>query len=457
VNVRSWRLDTWLTLGAAVVLIALVAGTFAGRGRASVAAPTGPAVSSSMLATPTPRSMPPRDGPMPAGRYLLTWSHGPTDARISVTVPDGWRLGDVGLVYKNAGRLYGFPVDMGLDDVTRVATSVCALDDATGEVGPVREVVGPSVDDLVTAISSIGGTHWSIEDATIAGYHGKRLETTFEPDCPGPNRRDLWGDDRSEFFLEQGARSAIYVIDVDGDRLVVSTHERTNAQSDRAELEAVIASIGIEPGQPGQGPGNATPPPQGADRFPLAVGPDAELRLGRHRAIVDGIPFTFAVPTSGWEPQSGFYVSKDTSGSQAAEATLRWTGLPSVHADACLRILDEARLTLAGAQAIAEAVATATGLELVSGPKAMIIDGRSTWSVEVTVAHDSGCDPGYFYSYDAPIGGALWTATRPNDTIYVWIVDLDGRVLFIEGEQRAPSGEPARSEIQSMVESMQFE
>jgi hypothetical protein len=456
-GVIAWKRSSWFGVAAAVVVV-ILAGTLASRGRDHVAAPTGPALPSAPLATPAPMSMPPRDGAMRAGRYLLAWPHGPTDARISVTVPDGWRVGETGLVYKNAGRLYGFPVDMGIDDVTQVATSLCALDESTGEVGPVREIVGPTVDDLVTAIGRVVGTRWSVADATLGGYRGKRLETTYTPDCPGPSRRDLWGDNISGFFLEEGVTSSIYVVDVDGDRLVVSTHERTTNKDALLELDAVVASIGIEPGQPGRGPRNATPPPTGIDSFPRAVGPDADLRVGRHSAVVDGIPFTFDVPTSGWEPQLGFYVSKSTYGSQGAEATLRWTRYPNgTHTQACPGFLNEDALAGGGAHAVAAAVAAAPGLNVVSGPTAMTIDGRPAWSVAVLVANDLGCDPGYFYTYDAPIGGALWTETRPNDTIDVWVVELDGRILFVEGEQRAPSGQGAHDQIQQIVTSMHFE
>lgn len=443
----------------AVVAVALQpAGDDHRVGQPTRAAPTAfPTAGAS--ATPPPDRVDTRDyGDIEPGAYDIAWPHGPSDARIHLTVPAGWSwIGrDRATIYKDHGGLYGFPADLAAHAVRRVVTSVCALDESSGEVGPTFTEVGPTVEDLTTAISNVAGTHWSgPTDVMLGGYPAKRLESTYSADCPGPTRRWIWAGDTDAFFVEEGVRSAIYVVDVDGDRLVIASHERSAGDVVR-ELEAIIASIDIDRGQPAEGGPTPPPAPTPAGRFPETVGPDAALRVGKHKAIIEGIPFSFSVATTGWEPQLGFYISKSSIGSQGAEGTLRWTTVhDSRSTDACLKVLDASDDRSAGE--VGAAVAAAPGVDVVSGPKEVAIGGRSGSSVVLTVREDRGCDPGYFYTYEPVIGGALWTNTQPGDTIMVWIIDVGGRLLFIEGELHEDAGTKLELEIQQIVDSIQFE
>ena len=83
--------------------------------------------------------------------------------------------------------------------------------------------------------------------------------------------------------------------------------------------------------------------------------------------------------------------------------------------------------------------------------------GRPAKHVVLTVREDLGCDPGFFYTYDAVMGGALWTDTQPGDTVMVWIVEVDGTLLFVEGETKPDAGTMMEQEIQQIVGSMRFE
>jgi len=102
-------------------------------------------------------------------------------------------------------------------------------------------------------------------------------------------------------------------------------------------------------------------------------------------------------------------------------------------------------------------VATAPGIELVTGPSDVTVGGRDAKHVVVIVRGDVGCDPGSFCNWKAKLGGALWTETKPGDTIRVWIVDVDGTLLFIAGVTKPDAGLNAEQEIPQIVGSIRFD
>jgi hypothetical protein len=48
-------------------------------------------------------------------------------------------------------------------------------------------------------------------------------------------------------------------------------------------------------------------------------------------------------------------------------------------------------------------------------------------------------------------------ATRPGDTIRLWIVDVDGARVVIEAETRKSASPEVEQEIQQILDSIQFE
>jgi hypothetical protein len=175
---------------------------------------------------------------------------------------------------------------------------------------------------------------------------------------------------------------------------------------------------------------------------------------GRHSLTVEGIPFSFSVPTHGWEPFGSLLLSKSSVGPQGAEAVIFWTGFPDgTYADPCGHL---AGPPAGSAADLAAAVSTAPGTELLTGPSDIVVGGRAAKHVVLTVREDVGCDPGFFYNWKAQTGGAMWEATRLGDVIRVWIVEVDGVVLFIEGETNKDGGPELEQEIQQIVESILF-
>ena len=73
-----------------------------------------------------------------------------------------------------------------------------------------------------------------------------------------------------------------------------------------------------------------------------------------------------------------------------------------------------------------------------------------------TIREDLGCDPGYFYAWDSGLGGAFWVDAEPGDTIQVWVVDVDGTLIFIEAATKPDAGDDLEREVERIVASTEF-
>jgi hypothetical protein len=219
--------------------------------------------------------------------------------------------------------------------------------------------------------------------------------------------------------------------------------------------------------EPAAGVGaSASSPPR---TFPASAG---GYLSGRRSLTVAGVPLTFALPASSTDPwpweslKDDLYISKSTVGPQGAEAMILWASFPDGgHARPCL--LDPS----AGASStvLAEAVASAPGIELVSGPTDVSVGGRPAKAVVVKVVPATGsgslpgpggplgCDPAYFFGWDAVDGGAFWLSTIPGDTLSVWIVEVDGTLLFIEAATHPEASAAVQQEIPQIIDSIRFE
>jgi hypothetical protein len=211
---------------------------------------------------------------------------------------------------------------------------------------------------------------------------------------------------------------------------------------------------------------SATPQPTPSPR-PSGLYPTGGVTIGRNRLTVDGVPFTFSVPTYRWERFGNISLNKSLYGPQGAEAMIFWTGFPDgMLADPCPNLLS---LPVGPSAAdVADAVSKAPGTELVRGPSDVSVGGRPAKHVALIVREQVGCDPGFFYTWPDVELGALWTMTDVGTTINVWIVDVDEVRLFIAGEvHRAYRTSPDQvlteaerngleQEIQQIIDSIEF-
>lgn len=207
---------------------------------------------------------------------------------------------------------------------------------------------------------------------------------------------------------------------------------------------------------------------------------------GNLSRTVEGVRFSFVVPRTGWENGPiervgrtksrplfrihSLLISKSTVGGQSAEAVLFWTSFPAGgEATPCATVLGSAigRST----DALARAIARAPGTRLVEGPTRVTVGGRPARKVVVTVRRHVGCDPGFFFGWQAPeCWGACWLEASVGDKVTLWIVGVHGKRLVIEAETTQPGshGRPpgtpvtradaleVEAEIEAIVESIRF-
>lgn len=443
----AWRLADMSTIarlafaGAALVVVAVVGISLLPSFGLVGSPPASTTSSPSTTATPTPDGTPGAENwrEIEPGSYVIETSQ----ARVHLTVPAGWSGGDTG-VGLFPGRWTGM-LDLAVTpyDVSYVVADACA-DEADVDLAP----VGQTVEDLTAALANQAGIQRSgPADVMLGGYPAKKLVLTLLSACP--MRNGIWADASRTYGLglRHGETATVYVVDVNGDRLVIWSAYMNGASTEHiAQLEAITASIEIEPVP------NAGPLPDIAD--------GGWLPIGRHALTVDGIPLSFSVPAlfldRGWDRYRDIYISKDTVGSQGAEGAIYWTAFPDgVETDPCANLLSPS--VGPSAADLAAAVAAAPGTELVTGPSDVTVGGRPAKHVVLAVREDLGCDPGYFFTWDPAAGGPGWWGTDAGDTIRTWIVDVDGTSLVIVGETTPGFGSRLAQEIQDIVDSIRFE
>jgi hypothetical protein len=178
-------------------------------------------------------------------------------ADITFTIPSGW-ISRYGIPHKDRDG----PAEMAVGNwiIANVYADPCqwkgsALDPA----------VGPTVDDLASALVAQKGRAASPPtDVTLGGYPAQRIELSVPADLDpatcdegvmrtwvGPGERvDTWysEDPEARSPLRSGQLNVVYIVDVNGERLIIDTwHMPGTSAADLAELDAILASMRIEP------------------------------------------------------------------------------------------------------------------------------------------------------------------------------------------------------------------
>ena len=440
------------TLGiaaAALLVVVAIAGNLFGAGRdtAGIGPTVPPQASPPPQGTPTPSPIP-FDPPIDPGPWAITFPR----MRVHLTMPAGWSGEGGTAVYKpQDGEQYRDAArpNLAVHDVRSVTADLCGIRLPRGQFVE----IGPGVEDLTTALATMHGLAVSgPTDVILGGYPAKRLGLDFSDRflavCGGPEGRTLWEDATgSQFGLLGGSNGTAYVVDVNGERLVITTTQRGATSEEVAELMTIVESIEIE----------------------RAFFPDGELSLtGENSLTVDGVPFSFLVPSEGWVSgpiqklrYGGFWhgsllISKSTGGGQGAEAVIYWIGFPDgKYADPCLNLLFPS--VGPSAADLADSVARARAAELLAGPSDVTVGGHPAKLVTLRVLADLGCNPGFFFTWPGECWGPCWMTTDVGTTIRVWIVDVNGTRLFVAGATHADAGPDLTQEIQEIVDSIEFD
>jgi hypothetical protein len=229
----------------------------------SPAAPTSTVEASEPSPTPTVQDIMELEAfaPLEPGTYFIDPDFDPsTPLRVVYELPfEGWLMW-IGAT--NSGD--GAHVMVSITTVTNLVRHGCR--DHSWADPP----VGPSVDDLATALADLAPFRVTAppKDVTIYGYSGKYLQLTVA-DLPVEGQGDdhrftgcidgnlkSWvaaidtepGDAFYGYNAEPGRTEEFWILDVDGTRLVIEANWSPNSpRKDVAEMRAILDSIRIEP------------------------------------------------------------------------------------------------------------------------------------------------------------------------------------------------------------------
>jgi hypothetical protein len=215
------------------------------------------------------------------------------------------------------------------------------------------------------------------------------------------------------------------------------------------------SGVGVGPGvSPSPSP-SPTAPPDPSPSPTVVFPPAGELAIGQHAMTLDGVPFTFSVSKSGWMSNGSFAIDKSVPDPEGA-SFIFWGDSPiGVFADPCAELkgppIGQSTADLAAA------VAKVPGTDLVSGPLDVKVGGYPAKYVAVMIREDVDCAAENFYLWYAPQPDLARYATQLGSTIRVWIIDVDGTPVWIDGETYKGAGPEPEQDIQQIIDSIRFE
>jgi hypothetical protein len=226
----------------------------------------------------------------------------------------------------------------------------------------------------------------------------------------------------------------------------------------------LLAPGPLSPGGPGATP-SATPAPIPSATPVVTVGPSptqgmvppvGDLAPGRHAFTIQGVTFTLDVP-AGWRSNGEFGIEKTVGVVPDGAGFIFWANAADgVFSDPCSRT----RGPIAGPTAadMASAIAGMPQVELVSGPTAITLGGQPAQEVVIRVPDPLPC-PGdqYYLWYDETSDALERYVTAPGDTYRVWIVDVGGVRIQMDGETYTGAPTGVAEEVEAIASSIRFE
>lgn len=182
--------------------------------------------------------------------------------------------------------------------------------------------------------------------------------------------------------------------------------------------------------------------------------PSGLISAGRHSMVRSGKSFSVEMG-AGWFSNGDFRIH-----AASGFAAIIFWGYPptNVNADPCAKKPLDPPAGDSPAE-LAAAISLIPGIDLVGGPSDLTIDGHPASLVSIKIRDDIACEPGEFMLWyaeqDGPENGRWPDAL--GDTMDVWIIDVDGTNVWIDGTAGRNTAPEVRTEIRQIVESIQFE
>ncbi len=168
--------------------------------------------------------------------------------QVTVSVPAGWK-GNIGGPYHVGLEPASGSGAVGLSIFDKVYADPCHYDK-----GLLDPLPGPTVDDLATALAGLPGLQATTpSDVTVAGYQAKYLTLTAPASFTGctlsPDGYLVWELPLGgRATIGAGDRSRVWILDVGGQRLVISTEESpAETAPAKTEVQGVLDSLRIAP------------------------------------------------------------------------------------------------------------------------------------------------------------------------------------------------------------------
>ena len=171
-----------------------------------------------------------------AGRYLID---DPFPVRITFDVPEGWTKCAYSPLEQGVcgPELQGFTVQI---------TENVVADPCDPSRAPLDPPVGPSVDDLVEAISGLPGFEaTNAVEVLVDGFRGKEIEVTAPASTCGLG---TWSTADRTNGVDNGEVNLLRILDVDGVRVMLAAAHLPGLSAEHvAELRRVMDSVRVAP------------------------------------------------------------------------------------------------------------------------------------------------------------------------------------------------------------------
>ncbi len=204
-----------------------------------------PSPSPSPSPSPTATLQPLAGSPLEAGPVIARGLGSSSSTSVTFTVPEGWEGFDGSCVLPVTGTTAPDGMGICFGEVNVGLYS----DPCHGSTGPADVPVGPSVDELVDALTAQTAYEVSSPiDVTLGGYAGKRIDLQLPTDVASCDLGEFYPWSGSIYAQGPDNRWHLWILDIEGDRLIViSTDFPGTTAEDRAEQQAIVDSIQIEP------------------------------------------------------------------------------------------------------------------------------------------------------------------------------------------------------------------
>jgi hypothetical protein len=181
------------------------------------------------------------------------------------------------------------------------------------------------------------------------------------------------------------------------------------------------------------------------------AGTDATMVVAGTEVDGEGLHLTVALPP-GWTT-NGPYAAHDATFGDPAGAALFLSVVDNTFSDPCGHTPRNPKV-----DSTAEAIATAlreTPGSIASDPVATTLAGFEATYLELTLDPTAACGPGDFYWWqDSP--GNYWWSLSPDETLAVWIVEIDGGPVLITARTYHQTSDQVRAELRSALESLKL-